>query len=217
MGKQWSTPSIDGATLPEATSELRTCGTLQPHKGPRRFAESDARVRSGTVTDALPHADQHSPLHRNARHVQATLASAGSAAEVRVLADSARTAADAAAALGVDVDQIVKSLVFAADGEPMLVLASGRHRTDTTRIAAALGATTVQRADADLVRRATGYPIGGVSPVGHPAPLRTLVDPTLGEYDVVWAAAGTPHAVFPTTYAELLRLTGGRPADIAEQ
>jgi prolyl-tRNA editing enzyme YbaK/EbsC (Cys-tRNA(Pro) deacylase) len=154
--------------------------------------------------------------HPNVERVRAALHAGGADGEVRVLADSARTAPEAAAALGVPVGAIVKSLVFAADGEPVLVLASGDHQVDTARVAAALGVGAVRRADPDLVRAATGFPIGGVAPVGHPGKLRTVVDTHLASYDVLWAAAGTPHAVFPTTYDELVAITGGMPADIAQ-
>lgn len=154
-------------------------------------------------------------MHPNVERVTTVLRAGGAAGEVRELAASTRTAAEAAAALGVPVGAIVKSLVFAADGEPVLVLASGDHQVDTTAVAHALRAAHVGRADADLVRDATGYAIGGVAPVGHPRTLRTVVDRHLASYDVLWAAAGTPHAVFSTTYDELVRLTGGTPADLA--
>ena len=94
------------------------------------------------------------------------------------------------------------------------MLASGGHRVDTAKVAALVGAASVDRADPEFVRSHTGFAIGGVAPVGHPEPLRTLVDTDLERYDEVWAAAGHPHAVFPTTYAELLRITGGEPADV---
>ncbi|HJX44417.1 MAG TPA: YbaK/EbsC family protein, partial [Geodermatophilus sp.] len=97
-----------------------------------------------------------------------------------------------------------------------LVLTSGAHRVDTARVAALLGVPRVQRADADFVREHTGQPIGGVAPVGHPAPIGTLVDVELARYEQVWAAAGHPSAVFPTTYDELLRLTGGTPAEVGD-
>ena len=139
----------------------------------------------------------------------------GASGEPVQLADSARTAAEAAAALGCEVGAIASSLVFAADGEPLLVMTSGAHRVDTGLVAGLLGVQQVRRADADLVRTATGFAIGGVAPVGHPAPLRTLVDTDLAQYDVIWAAAGHPHAVFPTSHDELLRLTGGTPAQVA--
>jgi prolyl-tRNA editing enzyme YbaK/EbsC (Cys-tRNA(Pro) deacylase) len=157
-------------------------------------------------------------MHANAQRVADALRSAGAdpaAESVRELSDSARTAAEAASALGVPVGAIVKSLIFAADGRPLLVLASGDHQVDTAKLAAVVGATSVKRAAADLVRDATGFPIGGVAPVGHPQPLNTVVDTHLGDFEVVWAAAGTPHAVFPTTYDELVRISGGTPADIA--
>ncbi|HEU4913747.1 MAG TPA: YbaK/EbsC family protein [Actinomycetes bacterium] len=145
----------------------------------------------------------------------ARLAELGASGQVRQLDDSARTAAQAAAQLGVEPAQIANSLVFSADGSPLLVMASGGHRVDTGKIAALVGAQKVDRADPEFVRAHTGFAIGGVAPVGHPEPLRTLVDTHLAAYDEVWAAAGHPHAVFPTTYAELLVLTGGEPADVA--
>ena len=148
--------------------------------------------------------------------VQDALLAAGAKGSVRMLDESARTAAEAAAALGVEVGQITNSLVFVADGEPLLVLTSGRHRVDTAKVAALVGVTKVSRADADFVREHAGVAIGGVSPVGHPRPLRTLVDVALNDYDVVWAAAGHTHAVFPTTFDELLTLTGGTPADVGD-
>jgi prolyl-tRNA editing enzyme YbaK/EbsC (Cys-tRNA(Pro) deacylase) len=155
-------------------------------------------------------------VHANAQRVEAALRAGGAAGEIRELDDSTRTAAEAAAALDVPVGAIVKSLVFAADGSPVLVLASGDHQVDTSKVATVLGAESVKRADADLVRSATGFPIGGVAPVGHPAPLVTVVDTHLSTFDLVWAAAGTPHAVFPTSFDELLRLSGGTAADVAD-
>jgi len=157
-----------------------------------------------------------SDLHPNVVRVQDALLAAGAKGSVRTLDESARTAAEAAAALGVEVGQITNSLVFVADGEPLLVLTSGRHRVDTARVAALVGVAKVSRADADFVREHTGVAIGGVSPVAHPHPLRTLVDVALNDYDVVWAAAGHTHAVFPTTFDELLTLTGGTPAEVGD-
>jgi prolyl-tRNA editing enzyme YbaK/EbsC (Cys-tRNA(Pro) deacylase) len=132
------------------------------------------------------------------------------------LPERAATAAAAAAQLGCEVGAIANSLVFGADGAPLLVMTSGAHRVDTARVAALVGASAVKRADADSVRAWTGQVIGGVAPVGHPAPIRTLVDTWLDKYDVIWAAAGHPHTVFPTSYAELLRITNGTPADVGE-
>ena len=140
----------------------------------------------------------------------------GAAGEVQILPESASTAAAAAAQLGCEVGAIANSLVFAADGEPLLVMTSGAHRVDTSRVAALIGASVVSRADARSVRAWTGQVIGGVGPVGHPAPIRTLVDVWLAKYDVVWAAAGHPHTVFPTSFDELVRITGGAPAEVGE-
>jgi prolyl-tRNA editing enzyme YbaK/EbsC (Cys-tRNA(Pro) deacylase) len=152
--------------------------------------------------------------HPSVLRVTARLSELGARGAVRVLDDSARTAAQAAAQLGVEVAQIANSLVFSADGAPLLVLASGGHRVDTAKVAALVGVARVDRADPDFVRAHTGFVIGGVAPVGHPEPLRTLVDTALAAFDEVWAAAGHPHTVFPTTYAELVEITGGQPADV---
>jgi prolyl-tRNA editing enzyme YbaK/EbsC (Cys-tRNA(Pro) deacylase) len=140
----------------------------------------------------------------------------GVAGAVQMLPESARTAAAAAEQLGCEVGAIANSLVFAADGEPLLVMTSGAHRVDTSLVAALAGAASVSRADARSVREWTGQAIGGVGPVGHPAPLRTIVDVWLAKYDVVWAAAGHPHAVFPTSFEELVRITGGTAAEVGE-
>jgi prolyl-tRNA editing enzyme YbaK/EbsC (Cys-tRNA(Pro) deacylase) len=148
------------------------------------------------------------------RVVRESLARLGAQGEVRRLDDSARTAKEAAAALGIEVGQIASSLVFLADGEPVLVIASGGHRVDTDRLSAVLGGATITKANADDVRSATGFAIGGVAPVGHPEPLRTIIDVALAQYDVVWAAGGHPHYVFPTSYDELLGITGGEAAEI---
>lgn len=159
--------------------------------------------------------------HPNVRAVTEALTAAdardgsGRPCQVRILPDAVHTAAAAAAALGVEVGQIANSLIFDADGEPLLVLTSGAHRVDTDKVAALLGVRRVRRASADFVRDHTGQPIGGVAPVGHPKPIRTLVDQALARYDEIWAAGGVPQAVFPTTYAELVRITSGTPAEVA--
>jgi prolyl-tRNA editing enzyme YbaK/EbsC (Cys-tRNA(Pro) deacylase) len=140
---------------------------------------------------------------------------AGGACRVQMLPDAVHTAAAAAAALDVEVGQIANSLIFDADGEPLLVLTSGAHRVDTGRVAAALGAGELRRATPEFVRAHTGQPIGGVAPLGHPKPVRTLVDTQLGTYAEIWAAGGVPRAVFPTTYAELLRITAGTAVEVA--
>ena len=152
--------------------------------------------------------------HPSVQRVTDELVRQGAAGAVRTLPDEARTAADAAAQLGVEVGAIANSLVFDADGEPLLVLTSGAHRVDTAKVAALLGVPALRRATPELVRSATGQVIGGVAPVGHPAPLRTLVDVVLADYDVVWASGGVPHVVFATSYDELVRITGGTPAEV---
>jgi prolyl-tRNA editing enzyme YbaK/EbsC (Cys-tRNA(Pro) deacylase) len=149
-------------------------------------------------------------LPRRSQEVARALAGAGVAGQVRELAESTRTAAEAARALGCEVGAIASSLVFLCDDEPVLVLTSGAHRVDTEYLAAQLGRSAVRLAAAEQVRNVTGQAIGGVAPVGHPVRLRTIVDQSLTEYPQVWAAAGTPRTVFPTTAAELVRITGGQ-------
>ena len=144
------------------------------------------------------------------------LAELGVKGEIRALPESARTAALAAAQVGCEVGAIANSLIFSADGGPLLVMTSGAHRVDTDRVARLVGAAAVDRADAKSVREWTGQAIGGVAPVGHPRPIPTLVDTWLERYGQIWAAAGHPHTVFPTTYAELLRITNGSPAEVGE-
>ncbi|MFG2298356.1 YbaK/EbsC family protein [Streptomyces sp. NPDC048603] len=141
--------------------------------------------------------------------VAEALAAAGLPDRIRVLGASARTAAEAAAALGCAVGAIANSLVFVSGGEPVLVMTSGGHRVDTTALATRWGRAGLRRATPEEVRRATGQAIGGVAPVGHPRQLPTVVDDALTGHEHIWAAAGTPHTVFVTTAAELLRLTGG--------
>ena len=138
----------------------------------------------------------------------------GGTGEIVILPDSVHTAALAAEALGCEVGAIANSLLFDADGSPVLILTSGAHRVDTERAASAVGAAALRRAKPDFVRQHTGQVIGGVSPIGHPAPVPTYLDTWLQRYDVVWAAAGHPAAVFSTSYDELLRLTGATPLDV---
>jgi prolyl-tRNA editing enzyme YbaK/EbsC (Cys-tRNA(Pro) deacylase) len=153
-------------------------------------------------------------MHPSAEHVAQVLRDHGVAGQVKELPEPAPTAASAAAQLGCEVGAIANSLVFNADGQPLLILTSGAHRVDTAKMAAHIGAERVRRADPDFVRAATGQVIGGVAPVGHPQPVRTLIDTWLDKYDVVWAAAGHVHTVFPTSFAELVRVTGGEPAEV---
>lgn len=158
-------------------------------------------------------------MHRNVEAVLAALTAAGAdparTARMTVLPDAVTTAPAAAAALGVEVGQIANSLIFSADGVPLLVLTSGAHRVDTGKVAALIGVEKVTRATPEFVRAATGQAIGGVAPLGHPAPVRTLVDTALAAFDEVWAAGGIPHSVFPSTFEELVAVTNGEPADVA--
>lgn len=155
-------------------------------------------------------------LSRRARQVQEALAARGFANEVVELPDTTRSAAEAAAALGCRVEQIVKSLVFrgAETGRPLLVVAGGANRVDEAKVAALVG-EPVERPDADFVRERTGFSIGGVPPLGHAEELDVLIDEDLLREEEVWAAAGTPFAVFPLDPADLERMTGGRVAQVA--
>ncbi len=156
------------------------------------------------------------PLRPAAARVQSLLRAAGLEAEVVEFAETTRTSAEAAAQIGCAVAQIAKSLVFRAKatGRPVLVIASGANRVDEKAVEALLG-EKIGKADADFVRDKTGYAIGGVAPVGHATPPVTFIDESLLAFEVIWAAAGTPFAVFPLAPAELQRLTGGRVAAIA--
>jgi prolyl-tRNA editing enzyme YbaK/EbsC (Cys-tRNA(Pro) deacylase) len=138
--------------------------------------------------------------------------------QIKVLSDSARTAAEAAAALGIEVGQIASSIVFKLpDESPLLVITSGRHRVDTQLVADLLKVESLGRADADYVKEISGYSVGGVAPVGWlNAPALTLIDEALNDYEVVWAAAGHPHAVFPTTFDELKNASGATPAKVGD-
>lgn len=152
--------------------------------------------------------------HASIISFRAALERLGGRGRVVVLPESVHTAALAAAALGCEVGAIANSLVFDADGSPVLVLTSGAHRVDTAKVAARLGVERLARASPDFVRRHTGHAIGGVSPIDHPAPVPTYVDPWLAEYDEIWAAAGHPSAVFSTSYDELVTLTGAKPIEV---
>ncbi|HEX2347006.1 MAG TPA: YbaK/EbsC family protein [Ktedonobacterales bacterium] len=153
--------------------------------------------------------------HPNIERVRERLREQGIETQPVEFAESTRTSADAAAAIGTTVAQIAKSLVFMADGQPVLVIACGANRVDTKKLGALLDAR-ITRADADTVRQATGFPIGGVPPVAHATPLRTLIDEDLLAYPSIWAAAGTPNAVFETTPADLVKMTSGQVADLKE-
>ena len=153
--------------------------------------------------------------HRNVRAVVEGGAAIGIDVEPVAFPDSTRTADDAAAAIGVAVGQIVKSMVFLVDGQPVVVLVSGSNRVDEEKLARAAGGSSCSRPDAKAVRAATGFPIGGIPPFGYPAPLPTFVDEDLLTHDVVWAACGMPHVNFASNPKDLLAATGATVADIA--
>ncbi len=155
--------------------------------------------------------DEHPSIAR----FREALTAAGGTGRIVVLPDSVHTAALAAEALGCEVGAIANSLVFDADGSPVLILTSGAHRVDTAKVAAELGVEHLRRAKPEFVRAHTGQVIGGVSPLAHPAPVPTYLDPALRGYDEVWAAAGHPAAVFSTTYDELLAMTGARELEVS--
>jgi prolyl-tRNA editing enzyme YbaK/EbsC (Cys-tRNA(Pro) deacylase) len=150
--------------------------------------------------------------------VTALLKELGCSGEVTILSDSARTALDAANALGIEVGQVASSIVFKLpSGNPLLVITSGRHRVDTDLVAKNLGVEKLHRADADFVKSASGFSIGGVSPVGWAnQPEIILIDQALNDYEVAWAAAGHPHSVYPTSYPELARVTGATPMVVGD-
>ena len=151
------------------------------------------------------------------QRVSAKLKELGIKGEVHVLSDSARTAQEAADALGILVGQVASSIVFKLDDEsPLLVITSGRHRVDTKLVAEKLGIVKLHRVDADYVKEKSGFSIGGVSPVGWINPATILIDEALNDYEIVWAAAGHPHSVYPTTFAELVAATGAKPMVVGD-
>lgn len=153
-------------------------------------------------------------LHPNGLRVRDALDELGIASAIVETIDPSPTAAAAAAQLDIEVGQVANSLVFDVDGDAILIMTSGAHRVDTHRLAQFLGAGEVRRPGADFVRLHTGQPIGGVAPVGHPKPLRTVVDTALTRWPTVWAAGGHPHYVFATTFDELMRMTNGIAFDV---
>lgn len=157
----------------------------------------------------LRYGDAMTSLPERSLLVKQHLDEAGIRADIVVLPESARTAADAAAAIGCEISAIANSLVFLADGNPVLVMTSGGHRADLGTLARSIGADEVSMAPAAVVREWTGQAIGGVAPVGHPAPLPTYIDETLRSHDRIWAAAGHPHTAMPLTFDSLQALTRG--------
>ena len=154
-------------------------------------------------------------MHPNCEAVNHILKDAGLPGRVQMLDEAVATAAAAAQYLGCSVGAIANSLIFATDGgEPLLIMTSGAHRVDMVKVGGQLG-VELRRASPEFVREHTGQPIGGVAPVGHAKPIRTLVDRALADFDELWAAGGIPHAIFPLTYHELLTITDGTEADVA--
>lgn len=151
------------------------------------------------------------------KRVIAALDEHGLTGEVNVLSDSARTAQEAATALGIEVGQIASSLIFKLpDDSPLLIITSGRHRVDTDVVAKNLGIEKLGRVDADYVKEKSGFSIGGVAPIGWLSPATIQIDQALNDYQVVWAAAGHPHAVYPTNFAELIACTGAQPMVVGD-
>lgn len=155
--------------------------------------------------------------HPSVKRVRERITDLGLSGEIRILSESARSAREAAAALGVEVGQICSSLIFANGDNPILILTSGRHRVDTEKVASEQGLATLERADAELVKNSTGFAIGGVAPIGLLNSVTTYLDKALADYPTIWAAAGHPHAVFPTTYDDLLRVTGAKAIEVAAE
>ena len=151
------------------------------------------------------------------QRVKSALEKLGLAPEIRILSESARSAFEAASALGINVGHIASSIVFKLpSGSPLLVITSGRHRVDTDLVAKNLGIESLGRVDADYLKEKSGFSIGGESPVAWISPATILIDETLNDCDVVWAAAGHPHAVFPTSYAELIKVSGATPMIVGQ-
>jgi prolyl-tRNA editing enzyme YbaK/EbsC (Cys-tRNA(Pro) deacylase) len=181
------------------------------------FREGARLGYRAVMTDPSPENVLEDPL---VRRVAAALASFGIRGQITVLDGAARTARQAADALGIEIAQIANSLIFRAHRadnmiRPLLILASGAHRVDTIKVADLLELSQISLADAEFVSRHTGFALGGVAPISPSHPIETIVDVSLSRYDRVWAAAGHPRTVFPTSYDELLRLTRGQAAEVA--
>jgi prolyl-tRNA editing enzyme YbaK/EbsC (Cys-tRNA(Pro) deacylase) len=168
-------------------------------------------------SDYYPSDMEHIKEKSAVKRVIKALQDHGISGEVHALSESARTAQEAASSLGIEVGQIASSLIFQLpDNSPLLIITSGRHRVDTELVAQTLGLDSLSRVDAQYVKEKSGFSIGGVAPIGWLSPATIVIDEALNDYDVVWAAAGHPHAVYPTTYAELVRVTGARPMIVGD-
>lgn len=151
------------------------------------------------------------------KRVQQALIDLGVSGQIKVLSDSARTAQEAADGLGIEVGQIASSLIFKLpDHSPLLIITSGRHRVDVDLVARNLGIEKLERVDAAYVKEISGFSIGGVAPIGWISPTTIIIDQALNDYEVVWAAAGHPHAVYPTSFKELLQCTDAQPMIVGD-
>ena len=155
--------------------------------------------------------------HPSVLRVKSRLQELGMPGEVHHLSDSARSAQEAADALGILIGQVASSIVFKLpNGSPLLVITSGRHRVDTQLVADQMGVEKLHRADAEYIKEKSGFAIGGVSPLAWIQPATIIIDEALNDYEVIWAAAGHPHAVFPTSFDELVRCTGAKPMAVGD-
>ncbi|SMX78268.1 peptidyl-dipeptidase Dcp [Brevibacterium sp. 239c] len=199
-------------TRPDVAPLLRRRGLAEPvNESAAEDEESAEVVEPSAVSEVEP------KEHRNHAEVAQVLEAKGIEPQIKLFTDATPTAASAAEKVGVEVGAIANSLIFASGGEPVLIMTSGRHRVDTQHVATLIGADSLDRADKDLVRTATGQVIGGVAPCGHPRAIPTYVDEALKDYPVLWAAAGTPNSVMPLTYEQLLAITGGKEITVVEE
>jgi glycerate 2-kinase len=215
-------PGVEIRSMIERFGEEASLG--RPGQTLEALAAEAAARAAGSVPEALnsvplaaPASTEATPAPKAVRRFLEAARPTGLSFDIRRFPEGTRTAADAARALDCNVGQIVKSLVFVADGRAFLALTSGANQADPDRLAAILGASSVSRADAEQVRASTGFAIGGTPPFGHPAPLTVLVDGHLMGYEELWAAAGTPDSVFPITPGDLVRASGGKVEDFAKR
>jgi peptidyl-dipeptidase Dcp len=197
-------------TRPDVAPLLRRRGLAEPvTEVDDEDAEATAETEPGAASARWDH-----PNHEA---VAADLSAAGIDPRIEIFDGSTPTAAAAAEALGIEVGAIANSLIFSSGGDPVLIMASGAHRVDTTHVAELIGVDSLDRASKELVREATGQVIGGVAPCGHPGPIPTYVDVSLKDYPVLWAGAGTPNSMVPLTYEQLLTVTGGKEITVVAQ
>ena len=202
-------------TRPDVAPLLRRRGLAEPVDDTSSDSSEDDEPAEAAEPSGVTEAEPKE--HRNHAAVTEVLEANGIEPQIKLFTDATPTAASAAEKVGVEVGAIANSLIFASGGEPVLIMTSGRHRVDTQHVATLIGADSLDRADKDLVRTATGQVIGGVAPCGHPRAIPTYVDEALKDYPVLWAAAGTPNSVMPLTYEQLLAITGGKEITVVEE